>query len=220
MVAMLVLSKDPRWKTAELESDRLAKLMGTLFDTISKLNTQATQAEDQGHLGRADGLRSKARSLKSKLDLAQHDYSEALYREEPLNKTASDPSLQDATSRGDSDGHADRRSSTRTAGQYNSVISALVQRIDEWEALSKDGGPVTKALDLLDKISKMVQEDSDFAAQATAPGATWTDKLNQFAPQQKIDDLKDVLHEGQRIAKNILLQYDNLNESFLRMGLR
>ena len=103
---------------------------------------------------------------------------------------------------------------SRTAGKYNQPLSKLVEQIDLWGDLAKDGGPVTKALELLDKISKMVKDDQDFLSSEKANG------LNAEAPQQHIDELKDLLHKGQRAAKNIGNAYDALNESFLRLGLK
>jgi hypothetical protein len=107
-----------------------------------------------------------------------------------------------------------RFQSSKTAGQYTPVLSKLVQQIDAWDELSKDFGPVTKALDLLVKISKMVKEDQDFLSSEKANG------LNADAPQQHIDELMDVLHKGQKAAKDINYAYDALNESFLRLGLK
>jgi len=107
-----------------------------------------------------------------------------------------------------------RFQSSKTAGQYNPVMSKLVQQIDAWNRLADDGGPVTKALDLLVKISKMVKDDQDFHSSEKANG------LNAEAPQQHIDELMDELHKGQKAAKNITYAYDALNESFLRMGLK
>lgn len=100
---------------------------------------------------------------------------------------------------------------SRTAGKYNPVISRLVEQIDAWNDLAKDGGPVTKALEALDRLEAMVKADDDFQPEHS---------LDRHAPQQRIDELKELLHKGQRAAKQIETCYDDLNDSFLRLGLK
>ena len=106
------------------------------------------------------------------------------------------------------------RFETKTAGKYNPVVSKLVSQIDAWNDLAKDGGPVTKALEVLDKLEAMIKADDEWQSSEGAAG------LNKYTPQQRIDELRDALHKGQRAAKVINEGYDDLNDSFLRMGLK
>ncbi len=91
-----------RYKQAvDLESERLAKEMARIEKEIEKLRAQATKAEEAGQLGRADGLRSKMRDLRQKLDRAEEDRSSALWKEEPLNKEATEGTVdKEAFARG------------------------------------------------------------------------------------------------------------------------
>lgn len=74
--------------TLASESSQIAKEINELLSDIEKLRQQASKAENNGQLGRADGLRSKIRTLSQKLDLAHSDYAAALHREEPMDKQA------------------------------------------------------------------------------------------------------------------------------------
>lgn len=61
-------------------SHKITQVMGE----IEKLRGQAAKAESAGQLGRADGLRSKARNLTQSLDQLEVEYATALHREMPL----------------------------------------------------------------------------------------------------------------------------------------
>lgn len=70
-------------RASESESAQLAKEINQIMAQIESLRVQAAKAEAAGQLKRADGLRSKVRDLKGKLELAQHDYASAIFRETP-----------------------------------------------------------------------------------------------------------------------------------------
>jgi len=98
------------------------------------------------------------------------------------------------------------------AGMYGPAMVKLVEQVEAWEALAKDGGPVTKALHALDELEALWESDDDWQSS--------TSGLNQQAPQQHIEDLREKLHAGQRVAKHIESTYDEMNAAFLRMQLK
>lgn len=75
------MRNDAAKQTATAESTRIASKVADIKANIAKLVAQAQRAESAGRLGRADGIRSKIRDLRSKLDLAEYDYADALHRE-------------------------------------------------------------------------------------------------------------------------------------------
>jgi hypothetical protein len=67
---------------AASESADLAQQIKDLLSAIEKAQRQASKAEASGQLGRADGLRSKIRDYRQKLERAEHVM--ALDREAPF----------------------------------------------------------------------------------------------------------------------------------------
>jgi len=94
------------------------------------------------------------------------------------------------------------------ASTYDHAFQTMVQVVDDLEAASKK---IPKALDALKDLKEHAAKDPDVAGQ---PG------LNKHAPEQQIGFLTDKFEAAQKAVENLVEQYEDSNQSFLRMKLR
>jgi hypothetical protein len=109
---------------------------------------------------------------------------------------------------------AEQGRNATTKHRYGPLFNDLVKHIDKVSPLAKDGGAITKALKLLETIETKVKDDDQWMESDGAKG------LNQHAPQQWIDELRTNLEKLQEHAKRVEKVYDDMNESFLKMGIK
>lgn len=104
----------------------------------------------------------------------------------------------------------DRRVTTKIAGVYQNPMVNLVRNVDKIDAVLL---PVEKALEAVVSIEKLIKSDAGGLVSAL-PG------LNQYAPQQHIDRIREALLVLQTAARDVGTLYEDMNAAFLRMGLK
>jgi hypothetical protein len=102
----------------------------------------------------------------------------------------------------------DRRA--KSAGLYQSPMEKLVQEVDE---CAKVQGSSKSALRALVGVEKLIKKDVGGLVSALLG-------LDQHAPQQHIDRLREALQTLQSAATQVGSTYDDMNAAFIRMGLK
>jgi len=94
------------------------------------------------------------------------------------------------------------------ASKYDHAFQTMVQVVDDLEAASKK---IPKALDALQDLKEYAAKDPDVTGQ---PG------LSKHAPEQQIGYLIDKFEAAQKAVEILAEQYEDSNQTFLRMKLR
>lgn len=103
---------------------------------------------------------------------------------------------------------------TAASSHYGPLFHELVAEVDEVaEALKKADHMVS----VLHRLEDVVQKDTEFLSSEAAKGGYG---LNAEAPKQHIESMRRDVEAFRRAAKQLVETYDQMNASFLRLGLK
>jgi len=103
-----------------------------------------------------------------------------------------------------------RYQGVKVAGKYHSVMVDLVSRIDDL----RDPDKIKQDRERVLKLGEMISADEEWHASPAAQG------LAAHAVVQRTEDLAEALYELAFVTRRVQESYDDMNETFLRLGLK